>query len=337
MPEPEDVLAVARRIADEVLFPRALATDAADVVPRDLLDVLASAGFYGLGAPRDVGGLDVDHATYCAVVEALSSGCLTTAFVWVQHQGAVRGVVNSPNPAIRERWLAPLCRGTVRAGLAGAAGAPLQGRQVEGGWLFSGTALWVSGWGVIDVMHAAARADANRVVWGLIDPVECDRLQVSRLHLAALNATATVTVEFRDYFVPNERVTGIVPPRSAADDLRALRVHAAFALGTVSRCCTLIGPSPLDADLAECRAALDAATADSMPGARAAAARLAHQATGRLMVVTGSRAVLLDSQAQRLAREALFMLVYALRPSVKAALLEQLGGTGQCAPGRSDT
>lgn len=114
-------------------------------------------------------------------------------------------------------------------------------------------------------------------------------------------------------------------------------MHAAFALGIISRCCTLIGPSALDADLAECRGVVAAATSDTMPGARAAAAKLAHRATGLVMVATGSRAVLLDNQGQRLARERLFMLVYALRPSVKAALLEQLSGSGQRVPECSDT
>ena len=319
----QDLIVAAQRIADEVLFPRALATDAAPVVPRDLLDVLADAGFYGLSGPVAAGGLDADADTYAEVVEILASGCLTTTFVWVQHHGAVRGVARSADPALRERWLEPLVRGAVRAGLAGAAGAPLQAQPVAEGWLFSGTAPWVSGWGVIDVVYAAARTSDNRVVWGLIDPVE-DRLGVRPLDLVALNATATVTLELKEYLVPHERVTGIVPPRTAADDVAALRVHGAFGLGIVRRCCMLLGPSSLDAELAACRAALAVAGEDVIARVRADVAMLARRATALLMVSIGSRAVLLDSQAQRLAREALFMLVYALRPPIKASLLDQL-------------
>ena len=70
-----DVVERARQIADEVLFPAALATDAADVVPLGILDALADAGLYG-------SALDVDFPTVCAVQEALASGCLTTAFLW---------------------------------------------------------------------------------------------------------------------------------------------------------------------------------------------------------------------------------------------------------------
>lgn len=323
-----EVVERAQLIADGVLWPRAQDTDAADVVPADLLRSLAEAGFYGLAGPPEVGGLNADFPTVCAVIEALSSGCLTTTFVWVQHHGAVRAVTASQTPGVREQWLEALVRGTVRAGVAGAAGAPLQARPTENGWLLSGTAPWVSGWGVIDIVHAAARTDDGRVVWGLIDPVENAQLAVRRLHLVALNSSATVTLELDDYFVPTERITGVVEPPSAAAAEAVLRVHASFALGTISRCCRLIGPSVLDAELKACRDWLDAADAD-LPAARAAAARLAHRATGLLMVTRGSQAVLMTDAAQRLAREALFLLVYALRPSVKAALLEQSGWSAQ--------
>src|SRR5436190_16514440 len=66
-----DYIETASRLADEVLFPAALATDAADAVPMELLDALADAGLYGAGVAADFG-------TVCAVQEALAGGCLTT-------------------------------------------------------------------------------------------------------------------------------------------------------------------------------------------------------------------------------------------------------------------
>jgi hypothetical protein len=46
----EDVLAIARELADEVLFPDAMRVDRLDVLPAAYLDALAAAGLYG--APR---------------------------------------------------------------------------------------------------------------------------------------------------------------------------------------------------------------------------------------------------------------------------------------------
>jgi alkylation response protein AidB-like acyl-CoA dehydrogenase len=107
---PQAIVAAAERLADKVLFPAALAADAADTVPVELLDALAAAGLYALTA-------EADFETACAVVEALASGCLTTTFVWVQHLGVVRAVSSSENDAVRE-WLSRLCSGERRAGLA---------------------------------------------------------------------------------------------------------------------------------------------------------------------------------------------------------------------------
>jgi alkylation response protein AidB-like acyl-CoA dehydrogenase len=95
-----DVVRVAQQIADEVLYPAALSTDAGDVVPRELLDALAGAGLYGLVAPPDAGGLGAGFPEVCAVHEALASGCLTTAFVWAQHHGLVRALAAGGNPEL---------------------------------------------------------------------------------------------------------------------------------------------------------------------------------------------------------------------------------------------
>ena len=109
---------VAQRLADELLFPAAVATDAGDIVPVELLDALAEAGLYGIVAPPDFGGASADFGTVCAVLEALASGCLTTAFLWMQHIGLVRALTNSDDEELRARWLKPLANGEIRAGLA---------------------------------------------------------------------------------------------------------------------------------------------------------------------------------------------------------------------------
>jgi alkylation response protein AidB-like acyl-CoA dehydrogenase len=66
------ILDLAAWIADDVLFPAAMATDRADLVPAAHLDLLAARGLYGLAGPTDQGGLDADPATASRVIETLA-------------------------------------------------------------------------------------------------------------------------------------------------------------------------------------------------------------------------------------------------------------------------
>ena len=313
-----EVVERAQRFADEVLFPAALATDAADVVPRELLDRLAAQGFYGVGA-------DADFATVCAVQEALAGGCLTTAFVWAQHLGLVHALAAGGDDDLRARWLQPLLRGDVRAGLAlgGALPQPtLHARRDGEVWILEGISPFLSGWGVIDVVHTAARTADDEIVWLIVDAVESDVLRVERLRLVALDATATVRATFDGLRVDRDRQTAL-RPTGGETPAEVLRLHAALALGVAGRCCSLLGPSPLDDELSRLRAQLDELGPET-PARRAAAGELAVRAAAALAASTGSRSLLRADHAQRLWREALFVLIYALRPASRDALLARL-------------
>lgn len=310
-----DVVTLARQLADEVLFPAALETDAADAVPREILAALADAGLYGRA-------LDVDFPGICAVQEALASGCLTTAFLWAQHLGLFHAVATSDDEKLRSRWLEPLATGDTRAGLAlgGALPQPTLHARPDGDrWLLDGSSPFVSGWSRIDVVHTAART-GDEVVWFIVDARESPELRVERLRLAVLDATSTVRATFEGLAVPASRRTGIHPAGGPTPP-EVLRLHAALALGVASRCCRLLGPTALDDELDACRGELDRLDRQTMPLARANAGELALRAAAALSVVEGSRSLLAADHAQRLTREALFTLVYALRPDSKAALL----------------
>ena len=179
----EPIVERARAIADDVLFPAAAATDAADLLPVSHLDLLAREGFYGIAGPTDAGGMDLDPATTSAVVESLASGCLTTTFVWLQHRNPVRAVAASDTPGLRDRWLAPLCRGERRAGIALAGNRPgppilRATRTPRGDVLLDGEAPWVSGWGLVDVVLVTARID-DTVVSTLVDARDAPRSRSS--------------------------------------------------------------------------------------------------------------------------------------------------------------
>ena len=323
-----DIIATAQRLADDVLFPAAAAVDRADAVPVDHFDRLAEAGLYGLEGPASAGGLDADRATAGLVLEALAGGCLSTAFVWAQHQGLIRLLATEAGPELRERWLGPACRGEVRGGLALAGVLPgpprLRAEPTATGWRLDGTSPWVTGWGRVDVLRVAARTVDGRIAELVVDAVEQPGLTAVRQRLVAVDASATVTLGFDGVEVPAERLASVGPHDEAGYGINNLRVQGSLALGLAGRCCRLLGPSGFDDELVACRAALDAADSDDMPSARAGASELALRAAAALVVSVGARSILAAEHPQRLAREALFTLVFGSRQGIKASLLSRL-------------
>ena len=325
-----DPVALAREVADGFLFPGALEVDASEIVPVDRLDRLAADGFYGLAGPRDAGGLDLpDLESALEIIEILASGCLTTTFVWIQHHGAVRAIAAAP-PVLRDTWLARLCSGAVRAGVAFSGlrrpGPPILTAEPDGdGWRFTGLAPWVTGWGRVDVVRAAARRENGDIVWALIDAAAGETLQAEPLRLAAVNASATVTLTFEHHWIPPDRVISIQDfDEWQVADRAGLRVNGSLALGVARRCASLLASDALESELQERRLALDHASPETMPEERARASELALRAATTLVVSGGGRSIAMDHQAQRLAREAIFLLVFGQTAAIKAAQLHRL-------------
>ncbi len=298
----------AQRLADEVLLPAALAVDQADGVPESHFRALADAGFYGIATSLP------DLADTLPIAEALASGCLTTSFVWIQHHSAVR--------AAPPELQAELERGEVRSGiaLAGARAGQLKASKVDGGYLLDGQVPWVTGWGMIHVLQVAA-LDGDEIRFFLMDVVDVPSLRAERVNLVAAQASRTVILHFTRHFLPDERHTGVKSfAEWSRNEASGTALVGALALGVAARCGRMLGGA-FGGEIEACRGLL---LGPDVPEARAAASELAMRAAATLTVHIGSRAVLLDNHAQRLMREAAFLLVFGTRPLIKEALLRKL-------------
>ena len=324
------------QLADDHLFPAALEVDALGTVPRPQLDLVRDAGFHGLFAPAEFGGLGASPQTQWAVHESLSGGCLTTSFVWAQHAGPSKAAVETSGP-MRERWAEALATGESQGGVAFAhlnrPGTPiLQAEPHSGGWRFSGSAPFVTGWGHIDVVLTAARHN-DSVVWALLEARDCETITSRRLSLAAIDSAVTVELNFDNHPVTEASVTSVESFAQWTERYRkGLRANGSNPLGVASRAAKLLGPSPLDAQIADARDRINSASVEELPVARALLGDLCVRATSALVAQVGGSALFVEQQAQRLARESLFLLVQGQTPEIKEHHLRLL--TENAAVGR---
>ncbi len=320
----QDLLATARHLADDVLFPNALEADAAGTVPAKQLQLLADAGLYGIS-------VGYDSATITQAIETIASGCLTTAFVWTQHLGPA-AAAHAAGGAVKAELGADLVSGHKRAGVAFAhllrPGTPMTTTEpAEGGWRMNGSAPWVTGWGHIDVVHAAARCGED-IVWALIDATDSPSLRSTEVRFAVVDSTQTKVLEFDQHHVPAGRITKV----ENYNDWRAryrlgLRSNGSLALGVASRCCMLLDDERLTRRLGAVRHQLDSTDVTdeaAMSAARAEASLFAVTAATALVAKTGGTSVMMTEHAQRLMREAMFVMVQGQTPAIKAAMLARL-------------
>jgi alkylation response protein AidB-like acyl-CoA dehydrogenase len=329
-----DLVAEARALADDMLFPAATQVDLSGVVPRSHFDALAAAGLYGVAAPVADGGPGLGLPELVAVIEALAGGCLSTAFTWLQHHALVAGLAGTSNAGLRAKYLPALVAGDLRAGVAYTGVIPtpprVRAESVEGGYRFDGEAPFVSGWGGIDLLQLSGR-DGDTVVSAVVEPVIGPGLKARPLALTAAQGTATVQLDLDGYFVPTERVFDEQPYAGfVAGKTFASRLSGCLAVGLAERCARLLvnageeeTAEALRAEQQLIRTRLDAALTDppALPAARAAASGLAYRSAGALATAAGSRAILAGSPAARFVREATFLLVAASRPDIRAELL----------------
>jgi alkylation response protein AidB-like acyl-CoA dehydrogenase len=244
-------------VAQQVLAPAAEDTDRAQVVPQANLDALAQAGLFGLACASG-GDPPASTATVREIQRALAGACGATYFVWAQHHSPVRLLSGTENSALRERWLAPLCRGDSLAGIAFAylrrPGPPALSAQRDGrGWRVSGTAPFVTSWGLADVFVIAATVTVgdtvgDRIVWFCIPGEETDAVRPSApMELSVLQATCTVVLQLEGLYVPD---ADVVLLETAAEWHRRDRLRTAqpssAAFGVAERCCRLLAEVAAD-------------------------------------------------------------------------------------------
>jgi hypothetical protein len=162
----------------------------------------------------------------------------------------------------------------------------------------------------------------------LLDAATGPGYSASRVRLDALDASATVRVEWHDHLVPAARVLAVEPYADWVQrDEAGRQLNGYLPIGVAARCAALLGPSPLDTEISRTRTALDAATPATVVATRSRASLLAVRAAAAVVAAGGGRSVERGQAAARLMREATFLLVFGQTRDIRAAQLAALGDT----------
>jgi 3-hydroxy-9,10-secoandrosta-1,3,5(10)-triene-9,17-dione monooxygenase len=210
-----------------VLAERAAATAAARDVPQETLADFHRTGILRITQPRRFGGLQLRYSLFSRIVELLTEGCASSAWVYAvlgEHQWLL---ASFPLQAQIDVW------GDEPRALVSSSLAPRSvAKRVPGGWVLSGDYPFSSGstharWAIIGVFLETPDNPAG--VAYLLVPFS-DIEIVDDWHVLGLVGTGSRTLRLRDAFVPehrcallNDMLAGTPPGASAHPDYAMVR------------------------------------------------------------------------------------------------------------------
>src|SRR5271163_1386045 len=272
-----------------LLAERAAEAAAARQVPAETIAEYRAAGILRILQPRRFGGMQGRFSLFARIVEELTFGCASSAWVYAvlaEHQWII---AQYPEQAQIDVW------GEDPEAVAASSLAPREAaRRVPGGWRLSGHYPFSSGcdyaqWAIIGTF-LGEKGDARHIAYLLVPLAEVEI--VDDWQVLGLLGTGSKSLVLRDVFVPEHRsvmvsdlfagtppgalvhpdypvlraprgflVSYSLPPVAIALGRRALDIACAALAGRVSRGVTKLAESEVvQMAIGEAAAAIDVAT-----------------------------------------------------------------------------
>jgi len=289
LPDNERVMLERARRLIPVLAERAPAATAARQLPAETIAEYREAGILRILQPRRFGGIEGRFSLFSRIVEELTYGCASSAWVYAvlaEHQWIL---AQYPEEAQIDVW------GADPEAVASSSLAPrAPAQRVAGGWRLSGQYSFSSGcdyaqWVILGAFLGEA-GDPRHIAYLLVPLGETEI--VDDWQVLGLAGTGSKSLVLRDVFVPEHRVVMVsdlfagtppgalvhpdypvlraprgflvsysLPPVCIALGRRALDIACQSLAGRVSRGVTRVAESEVvQMTLGEAAAAIDAAT-----------------------------------------------------------------------------
>lgn len=207
-----------REITPEV----AATTDQSNAFPPEMWGKLGEAGFLGITADEDVGGLALGYQAHCIVMEELSRASGSIALSYAAHsQLCVNQLQLNGSPDQKARYLPGLIAGEKVGALAmseSSAGSDVvsmrtTAKKVDGGYVLNGSKMWITNGPDADyiVVYAKTEPDAGSkgITAFIVETSGAEGFACARkLDKMGMRGSNTGELVFDSVFVPEANVLG---------------------------------------------------------------------------------------------------------------------------------
>ncbi len=250
---PQSPLDVAIDYLRTEVAPKANEIDRNPEALRKALKGLCDKNLMALKRPTEYGGPALKEEDFRKFQEECARASGALAFLQTQHQSAVGMIVRADNDALKEDYLPKMGNGERLVGIGFSqlrrSGPPIMtAQETKGGYILNGSVPWVTGWDFYPEFLVGATLPDSQAVFGIvplqeglsaetnvgvIPQMQTTTLRISPvMQLAAMETANTVSVEFKNFFLPVEKVVFIQPSNWIRNnDQINIALQGHFALG----------------------------------------------------------------------------------------------------------
>ena len=215
----QELVNLAKEIAQKEIAPRALDIDKSGVMDPELLKILKQSGMTQLAVPKEYGGAGLDLLTGAMISEELAKGCAGTATVCAAKSLASFPILFAGSDEQKKEYFDCLnnggiaCFALTEPGAGSDAGAvSCKAKKVDGGYVLNGTKCFITNAPICDKITLFANTRESGGIRGLtVFTVDRNTPGVSigkEEDKMGIRASATSEIIFDDCFVPTSARIG---------------------------------------------------------------------------------------------------------------------------------
>src|SRR5262249_39914953 len=104
-----------RRVAREVVAPRAAEIDETEEYPQDVFDAFRELGLLGISMPEQYGGSGAGILGLAIAIEETAKYCCSSGLILMLSALGTRTILAGGTEEQKQRWVTPVARGELRA------------------------------------------------------------------------------------------------------------------------------------------------------------------------------------------------------------------------------